>query len=388
MYNIRAAVEKHQQFCVEARRTLHSMPELAFQEIKTAKWLEQQLQGLDVEIRTGVATTGIVACLETGRPGPVVLLRADMDALPITEETGLDCASLHEGCMHACGHDSHMAMVLTCAKVLTEMRGELSGSVRFIFQPAEEYPGGALPMVQEGVMDGVDYVLATHVWPSVPSGQVAVKSGPVMAAMDRFDITIIGKGGHAAKPHECVDALEVGTQVVGGLQRIVSRMVDPLHPALLTVGSFHSGNAFNVIPETADMSGTLRSFDAAVRDRWKERIEQVVGGICSAMGASYSLKFTSGYPYVDNDAGVADIVRRAAVAAVGEDNTLLATPSMGGEDVAYFLQKAPGCFFFLGTGFEEGYPIHNAKFTIAEDILPVGVEVLCRAAIALLGNTA
>jgi amidohydrolase len=314
------------------------------------------------------------------------MLRADMDALPMTECTGLEFCSTHAGCMHACGHDTHMAILLTTAKVLCAMRDELCGTVKFVFQPAEEFPGGARPMINEGVLYSpkVDYCFGLHVWPGTPSGAVAVKSGPLMAAMDRFEVTIIGKGGHAAKPHECVDALEIGTQAVGALQRIISRQIDPVQPALLTVAVFNAGHAFNVIAETATFGGTLRTFDKGVRARWEARMRQVVGGICDAMGATYEFSFIDGYPPLINNPDMADVIRRAAAATAGKENVHEATPTMGGEDMAYYLEQVPGCFFFLGTGYEGAHPIHNPAFTVDEAALPVGVETFCRAVRELL----
>jgi amidohydrolase len=386
MDNIRTLVREHTPYLIETRRALHRIPELAFEEVKTAAFVAQALEGMGLAVQTGVAKTGVVAMLETGRPGPVVMLRADMDALPMTECTGLEFCSTHAGCMHACGHDTHMAILLTTAKVLCAMRDELCGTVKFVFQPAEEFPGGARPMINEGVLYSpkVDYCFGLHVWPGTPSGAVAVKSGPLMAAMDRFEVTIIGKGGHAAKPHECVDALEIGTQAVGALQRIISRQIDPVQPALLTVAVFNAGHAFNVIAETATFGGTLRTFDKVIRARWEARMRQVVGGICDAMGATYEFSFIDGYPPLINNPDMTDVIRRAAAAAAGKENVHEATPTMGGEDMAYYLEQVPGCFFFLGTGYEGAHPIHNPSFTVDEAALPVGVETFCRAVRELL----
>ncbi len=388
MDTIRTLTEQTIPYLIAARRDLHRIPELAFEEVKTAAYVAKALADMGLPVDTGIAGTGVIGLLETNRPGPVVMIRADMDALPITECTGLEYCSLHEGCMHACGHDAHMAILLATAKVLTAMRGSLRGTVKFLFQPAEEYPGGAKPMIEQGALESpaVDYCMGLHVWPATPSGMVDVKSGPLMAAMDRFDVTIHGRGGHAAKPHECVDALEIGTQAVGALQRIISRKVDPVQPALLTVAMFRAGHAFNVIAETANFGGTLRTFDRDIRNRWEERIRQVLGGVCGSMGATFDLDFIHGYPPVINDPAMTDIVRRAAVAAVGEQNVREATPTMGGEDMAYFLERVPGCFFFLGTGYEGGQSIHNPAFTVDEKALPIGVETFCRAVWELLGN--
>ncbi|RPJ72714.1 MAG: amidohydrolase, partial [Desulfobacteraceae bacterium] len=228
---------------IAARRDLHRIPETGFQEKKTAAAVAERLKQLGLAVRTGIAGTGVVGLLETGRPGPTLMIRADMDALPITEETGLAFASTHPGCMHACGHDAHMAIALGAAAALVRLSERLRGNVKLVFQPAEEGPGGAQPMIEAGVLEDprVDFALACHLWSERPEGVIGVRSGAFLAAMDRFDIKILGRGGHAAQPHLCVDALEVATQVVAALQRIVSRQIDPLEPAVVTVGTFHAG---------------------------------------------------------------------------------------------------------------------------------------------------
>jgi len=372
---------------IRHRRTLHRIPEVAFNEEKTAAYVTEHLKEMPLDIRTGIAGHGVVGFLDTGRPGANLLIRADMDALPITEKTGLPFASTHEGVMHACGHDAHMAMVLGTAKILCDLSDALSGTIRFVFQPAEEGPGGALPMIEAGVMDDpkVDYAVGCHVWPDIPEGTVGVRDGVLMAAMDQFDLTIIGKGGHGAMPHQCVDALEIGCQVVNALQRIASRQMNPLTPTVVTVGSFHAGTVFNVIPDTARMSGTTRTFDREIWDSWPQRLEKIISGICNAMGARYEFSFDKGYPPVINDAFMSDVVRRCAQATVGNNQVLEPDPSMGGEDMAYYLERSKGCFFCLGTGRKDGSSIHNARFDFNEDILATGVEVFCRTAIDLLG---
>jgi amidohydrolase len=258
------------------------------------------------------------------------MIRADMDALPLTEATGLDFASTHDGAMHACGHDGHMAMVLGAATVLNRSKEHLKGNIKFLFQPAEEGPGGAKPMIEEGVMEDprVDFSTGCHVWPGIAEGTIGVKAGPLMAAMDRFDIKIIGQGGHGAMPHLCVDALEVGTQVVSALQRL----------------------------------------------------EKIIRGICDSAGAAYELKYTQGYPPLHNDAQMADLVQKCAELVVGRDRVIEPEPTMGGEDMAFYLERSKGCFFFLGVGREGGAPIHNPEFDFNEDVLLLGVETYCRIA--------
>ena len=253
MVDFKKLVGEHSDLISKLRRDLHRIPETAFTEEKTSRYVADYLRGLGLEVVTGIAKYGVVGLMNGGNPGKTLMIRADMDALSIAEETGLDFASSHRGVMHACGHDAHMAMVLVCATILHEVKEDLKGSIKFLFQPAEEGPGGAMPMIEEGVMENpvVDYSIACHVWPGIPEGTMGVKAGPLMAAMDRFDLKIIGRGGHGAMPNLCVDALEVGSQVVNALQRVVSRQMNPVKPAVVTVGSFHSGSAFNVIPGEA-----------------------------------------------------------------------------------------------------------------------------------------
>ena len=337
---------------VQIRRDLHRIPEVGYTEAKTAAYIAAYLEKEGLIVTTGIARYGVVGLLESGRPGPTLLIRADMDALPIQEETGLDFASTHSGVMHACGHDAHMAMALVAATVMNTLKDRFCGNIKFVFQPAEEGPGGAASMIQAGVLENpsVDYALACHIWPTIPEGTLGVRSGAMMASMFRFDITINGKGGHGAMPHQCVDALEVGCQLVGALQRIVSRHMDPLNPSVVTVGQFHAGRAFNVIPETAILSGTARTFDRSVWKSWPQRIETVVKGVCEAMGAGYDIVVQQGYPPTVNDAEMSKAVARAARTVLGHDRVVEPSPSMGGEDMAFFFGKGAGLLFLRGRG--------------------------------------
>ncbi len=382
-----AVVREHGELIIRLRRDLHKIPEVAYTEEKTSAYLAAYLKREGFEVTEGVAKTGVVALLPLGEGGKTLLIRADIDALPIEEATGLPFASEHPGVMHACGHDAHMAMVLGAATILRKHGRGLKGAIKFVFQPAEEGPGGAKPMIEAGVMEDphVDYAVGCHLWPAIPEGTVGVREGRLLAAMDRFDIKVLGRGGHGAMPHLCVDALEVGTQVVGALQRIVSRQMNPLTPTVVTVGSFHAGTTFNVIPGVAEMSGTTRTFDREVWQSWPGRMERIVKGVCDAMGAGYELNYTQGYPPLVNDAWMAEVVRRCAIDAVGEENVVEPEPTMGGEDMAFFLEKAKGCFYFLGVGREGGAPLHNAKFSFNERVMLTGVELYCRIAHRLLG---
>jgi amidohydrolase len=385
---LREKVNAAGSYVIESRRDLHRIPETGFKEVKTAAHVAAQLTRLGLEVRIGVSGTGVVGLLRTGRPGPTLMIRADMDALPIAEETGLPFASTHPGCMHACGHDAHMAMALGAAAVLNDLRARLGGAVMFVFQPAEEGPGGAKPMIEAGVMDDpkVDCAIACHLWAERPEGTIGVRSGPCLAAMDRFDIKVLGRGGHGAQPHLCVDAIEVGAQVVSALQRIVSRKMNPVEPAVVTVGTFHAGTAFNIIPAEAVMSGTTRTFNAEVWSGWSERVERVVKGVCDSMGAGYELNYVQGYPPTVNDAGMAEVVRRAAAAVVGAERVEEPELTMGGEDMSFFLQRAPGCFYCLGVGRPGGAPLHNSRFVFHEELMLLGVETHCRVALEVLAG--
>ncbi len=387
MDDLKQMVADQKDLVVRTRRELHRIPEPAYTETKTAAYVADYLKKEGLEVQTGIAQTGVVGLLKSGAAGKTLLIRSDIDALYVKEDTGLPFASEHEGRMHACGHDCHMAMVLGTATVLNKIKERFKGNIKFVFQPAEEGPGGAKPMIEAGVMENpkVDYSIGCHVWPDLPEGTVGVKAGPLMAAMDRFDIKIIGKGGHGAMPHLCVDALEVGTQVVSALQRVVSRHMKPLNPAVVTVGSFHAGTAFNVIPGEAEFCGTTRTFDREVWLSWPERIERVVRGVCQSMGADYSLKYSQGYPPLVNNEFMTGIVSECAREVVGPKNVVEPEPTMGGEDMAFFLEQSEGCFFFLGVGFEGCAGVHNPKFNVNEKNLLTGIEIFANVALNLLG---
>jgi amidohydrolase len=388
MIEMKELVKKQRDHIVGIRRQLHQIPEPAYTERKTSAAVADHLKRAGLEVRTGVAQYGVVGLLRTGKPGPTLMIRADMDALPVTEQTGLSFSSTHAGAMHACGHDAHMAMVLGSALILSQMKDSLKGNIKFIFQPAEEGPGGAKPMIDEGVMENptVDYAVGCHLWPGSPEGTIGVKAGTIMAAMNRFDIRILGSQGHGAMPHLCVDALEVGTQVVNALQRIVSRHMNPLKPTVVSIGAFHAGKAFNIIPGEAELSGTTRTFDLEVWNSWESRMKKILQGVCDSMGARFELHFEFGYPPTINDGFMADLVRRCAEAIVGSGRVFEPEPTMGGEDMSYYLQRAKGCFFFLGVGRPGGAPLHNAKFDFNEDMLLLGVETYCRIAHELLAS--
>ena len=369
---------------VELRRDIHREPELGFDTEKTAKKVLAALDGLPLEVETGVARNGIVATLHGEGDGPTVGLRADMDALPIHEETGLPFASEFDGKMHACGHDGHTSMLVGAAHALCGMRDRLGGTVKFIFQPAEEGEGGGKVMLEEGVADDVDSVFALHLWPGLPFGTAATKAGPIMAAADAFEILVRGQGGHGAMPHLSADAIAMAAQIVTTLQTVVSREVDPVEPAVLTVGEIGAGTAFNIIPETARLGGTVRTLNEDLRRRMPERIEGIARGVAGAMRGDAELDYTFSYPVTSNDEGAARMALDVATDLLGEENTLeLANPSMGAEDFAYFLEKIPGAYVWLGVG-EEVSKLHTPTFAFDEEILPRGSALLTALALRSL----
>lgn len=372
------------ELVVQWRRHLHRHPELSFHEAETAQFVEDTLAGFGGLEITRPTPTSVMARLVTGRPGPVLAMRADMDALAITEETGLPFASANAGVMHACGHDGHTATLLGAVRQLVAMRVQLRGELRFFFQHAEEiYPGGAEEMVQRGVMDGVDRVIGAHLWASLETGKVGIVEGAAMAAPDTFWITVRGTGGHAALPQQTVDPIAIGAQVVTNLQQVVSRGVDPLDSAVLSITQFHAGTAHNVIPETAELTGTVRTFDADLRTRIPQVMERIIKGVTEAHGATYEFVYERGYRPVVNDPAVTQELAEVVEAACGPNVLVQLRPTMGGEDFSAFLQKAPGSFFFIGAGNAERgivHPHHHPRFDIDERALETGVRIFVEAA--------
>ncbi|MDI3297926.1 MAG: amidohydrolase [Bacillota bacterium] len=384
---IARAAERMRDELVAWRRHLHRHPELSFQEEETGRWVAGQLAALGVEARRPWATA-VVADLEGGEGGPTVAIRADMDALPVSEETGLEFASERPGVMHACGHDGHTAILLGVARLLASFRGRWRGRVRLLFQPAEEkIPGGALGLIEHGALDGVERVIGLHLWSNLPVGKAGLNPGVLMANADDFRIVVRGRGGHGSAPHQAVDAVWVGAQLVVALQGIVSRGVDPLQPAVLTVGTFHAGFNFNVIAPAAEMTGTVRTFDEATREEVIRRMRSLVEHTCAAAGADYEFEYNRGYPALVNHAEEARVLAAAARRVLGAENVDdRYPPNMGGEDFAYYLRERPGAFLLLGAGPREGSgaPHHSPRFTIDEEALPLGVRILSEAALDLL----
>lgn len=351
---VRPAIRKLQRQLQEWRRDFHRFPELGFQEKRTAEKISRYLTEWQIPHETGIAQTGIVATIygQGGAGGRVLAIRADMDALPIQEANLVDYRSQIDGVMHACGHDGHTAIALGTAYYLSQHRHSFCGAVKMIFQPAEEGPGGAKPMIEAGVLHNpeVDAIIGLHLWNNLPIGTVGVRAGALMAAVELFDCQIQGRGGHGAMPHQTIDAVLVGSQVVNALHTIVSRNVDPLQSAVITIGKFQAGCAHNVIADTAELSGTVRYFDPQLSAPIRERIETVIAGVCSAHGAIYNLDYRALYPAVINNEAIANLVKTAAGSVCEPPLQIIPEcRTMGGEDMAYFLQAVPGCYFFLGS---------------------------------------
>ena len=378
------------------RRDFHMHPELGFEEIRTAGIVAKELRALDLEVTTGIAETGVVALLEGAKPGPVLLLRFDMDALPITEETGAEYASTTQGKMHACGHDGHVAIGLTVAKMLNEVRDDLGGSIKFVFQPAEEGVvgqkgrGGAEQMMHEGVLENpkVDYTLSLHLWNSKPLGWLGVGAGPVMAGAEYFKITVHGKGGHGAMPHVSVDPILAASQIVNALQSVVARNVHPLKPAVLTVASMQGGEAFNVIPSKVEMTGTIRTFETETREIVIQRFYEIIENTAKAMGCTAEVELKQVSPAVINNRKITESVRKAAqeLYPKTEIDTGLYT-TMAAEDMAYMMEKVPGCYFFLGSANDEqglNFDHHHPKFDFDEAVLPRAAALMAASAVEIL----
>lgn len=375
---------------VADRRAIHQQPELAYQETRTAALVAERLQELGLVVRTGVGQTGVVGLLQGARPGRTVLLRADMDALPIEELSGAPYASQNLGVMHACGHDGHTAMLLGVARLLAERREAIPGTVKFMFQPAEEGGFGALRMIEAGLLDepAVDAAFALHVQGGYRTGQVGITSGAVTASSDRFTVVVNGRGGHASRPHEAVDPIVIAAQIVVALQTLVSREVPAGEPAVITVGSLEAGAAFNVIPDTARIRGTVRTYSEEVQAQIERRIGELAQGIARAMRGDAETDYRRGYPPLVNHVLGAEVVRRAIGDVLGPESVLADVAQMGGEDFSYVLQRVPGAMFRLGVqhpSWNEPRNTHSSSFDLDEDALPIGTAVMAATALTYLG---
>jgi amidohydrolase len=373
---------------VKWRRHLHQNPELSFQEKMTSRFVADRLTEMGIAAKEGVGGYGVVGTICGSKPGRTVALRADMDALPIDDEKKNEYASKQPGVMHACGHDAHTAALLGAARILHEMRDELSGNVKLLFQPAEEIsPGGALPMIRDGALSDVDVVYGVHLWTPFPVGMIASRAGALMAAADEFVIEIKGRGGHGGLPHDTVDSVLVGAHLVVNLQTIVSRSINPVQPGVVSIGSFHAGKSFNVIPDSCSINGTVRAFDEETRQLIQDRLDVIVQQTCSMFGAAYELDYKPGYPPVVNDAAEYDRFVRVASLEFGTENVSECPLIMAGEDFSYYLREIPGCFLFVGAGNEEKSitaPHHHPRFDIDEDAMTRSTRLLVAMALDYL----
>ncbi len=381
------------ELVVSWRRHLHAHPELSYQEEETASFVEERLREMGLR-PTRVAKTGVVALVEGAREGKTVALRADMDALPIVEETGLPFSSKRPGVMHACGHDAHTAILLGAAKLLSSNREVIRGCVKLIFQPAEEAAprGGAPSMIEAGVLDEprVEAILGLHVWPDLPLGEIGIKEGAMSAASDPFRIEVLGKSAHASTPHYGVDAIAICGPLLSALHSIVSRQVSPTDQAVVTVGTIQGGQRYNVLADRVEMRGTARTYDPAVRDRVERAIRSAVEGICSSMGGTGVLEYNRGYPPTVNDPFVTEVMRSLIRDLFGEEALFeVRQPALGGEDFAFYAERVKGAFMWLGcrpkeVPVEEFPTLHNGRFNPDERCLPIGVKLLANGALRLL----
>ena len=370
---------------IEVRRDLHAHPETAFEELRTSGLVAERLKKLGLDVRTGVGKTGVLATVKGGRPGKTVLLRADMDALPIHEENAVPYRSQNDGKMHACGHDCHTSILLALAKQLTQDRASLAGQVKLCFQPAEEQGGGALQMIEQGALEDPkpDAAFGLHVWQDLDLGKVGITTGAFMAAVDEFEVTFHGRGAHAPMPHLSIDPVLAMAHAITALQSIASRNTDPFKAVVVSVTQLEAGTAFNIIPERARMNGTVRVFDDGVWNELPGRFEQIVRGVADAFGCRADVRYQRHNRATVNDAAMADLAREAAAEVVGKDNVVSDVMTMGGEDFSWFLNRVPGCFIAIGSRNESRgltFGHHPPRFDVDEASLEIGAEVLLRTA--------
>ena len=383
---LQAIIEQQKTILSENRRHFRQHPELSGVEYETQKEIQRLLSGMGIPHQVA-GKTGVLAEIQGGRPGKKIAIRADIDALPVPDECGQPYASVNPGVCHACGHDAHTAIVLGVARALQAMKDELPGSYRFIFQPSEEkLPGGALDMIADGALANVDHVIGSHVWQTLEAGRISMAIGPMMASADQFIIKIKGRGGHSSMPYQAIDPIEIGAHLVLALKSLVTNNVAAQETTVLAVGIFSGGTAMNIIPECVTLEGTVRCVTQATREKLAARIEELTKGLCQSYGADCEVKIVSGYPAVQNDRATTETVLACARQALGEKQVEIIPPVMGGEDFAYYQQKVPGTFVFIGAGNgqpETAFPHHHPRFDIDEKALITGVTTLAQAAVAL-----
>lgn len=383
---LRAEVAALSSQLIGWRRDFHRHPEVAFQEHRTSAKIRQFLEESGIPVRC-VAGTGLVGLLEGGKGGKTVALRADIDALPLSEEGKAEYASRNPGACHACGHDGHMAILMATARLLAQRKSDLCGRVVFLFQPSEErIPGGAQPMIEQGALEGVDAIFGLHLWQTMPTGTVGCVRGAMMAASDEFTITLTGKGGHCSMPHLSIDPITAAGNLIVNLNGIVSRNVDPLRSAVLSLGTVHGGVIHNIIPNEVVLTGTVRTFDPQLRDLIEGRMQEVVAGTSHACGTQGKLQYVRGFPALVNHADMADLVNAVARRTLGESKVREIEPVMGGEDFAYYLQKVPGAFLFFGMGDGTAFPHHHPRFDIDENALAPAAMLMTALVLHYLGE--
>jgi amidohydrolase len=366
---------------VAIRRDLHRHPELGFAETRTAAIVAARLRDLGLDVHEGLATTGVIGVLRGARPGRTIMLRADMDALPMNEENDVDYRSTVPGVMHACGHDGHVATLLAAARLIADRRDELSGTIVFCFQPAEEGLGGARVMVEDGLIErfAIERAYGLHYFATIPTGVVATRPGPMMASADSFDVAIHGRGGHGSEPHRTIDPIAAAGQTLVALNQIVARRIDPLAPAVVSVCAAHGGTTYNVIPSSAHLMGTVRAFDDGVRRALKSHVGEVCTHACATAGATAEVSWLNdGFPVTANDPDQAAYISALAARVLGEENSTETPRIMGGEDFSFFAQRVPACFFFVGSngGPATAYPNHHGKFDLDERALATGITLM------------
>lgn len=385
---LRADAARLESWLIDTRRQLHRIPELMYQEKETNAYIQRALESMGIPFRNAIAGTGIVADIGSG--SPVIALRSDIDGLPVHEASGMSFASERPGRMHACGHDGHMTMLLGAAKLLKEREGQLQGTVRLIFQPAEEGGAGADAMIDEGVLDGVSAVFGMHVWPNIRSGIVTTKPGPIMAGSQAFSVEVLGNGGHAAIPHENRDPIIASAHIMAALQTVVARNASPLEALVISVTRMAAGDSFNVIPDVATFGGTMRTYSKEMLALAKRRVEEIVEHTAVALGCSARVSWVSvrkPYGPTINDAGMAELARSVGTRLFGQDYQELQEPSMAAEDFSFFADRVPSCFAWLGIRNESAgsvHALHSPQFTLDESVLPRGSAMHAGFALAAL----
>lgn len=389
---VRELSEKYLEKVIELRHELHKIPELGFQEFKTAEVIKRELEKLGIEFKSEVAKTGVVGIIRGKKPGKTLLLRADMDGLPIQEESRYEFKSEIKGQMHACGHDGHVSSLLGVAMILNELKDEIQGNIKLVFQPAEEGPGGARPMIEEGVLENpkVDMAFGCHLWPVYKSGKLIIKDGDMMSSSTLFDIKIIGKGGHASLPEKTIDPIVIGCQVINNIQNILSRGISTLKPAVVSCCSIKSGETYNVIPDTFEVKGTIRTFDDEIREVIIEKIEKILKGITEAYNAEYEFKVNRMYPALKNNHEAYKFVKDVFTKNFGEESVeVLEEPLMGSEDFAFFTKAVPATFFLVGirdNQEDNEALLHHAKLYWEDKNLKNSMEAMAQLAVAYLNK--